>query len=418
MVTPIELYPGVQQALDSPEVLMINALVNSGAFTPIPYGVDKEMLASHDKVWQFCTDYQLRVGEPPPKELIARQFPDFEFFDPIDPGWAADQLRAKHHERTIRVSLHNALLHLQDGDLDSARELIAEAARPHLLAKPKGMSVYDPDSLMGEQLKTGYQVPYTALQEVTNGHGRGELFYIGGRQGAGKSWIAPYYAVAAAEQGAKVCVLTLEIPKKVYIRRTQLIIARHDLELQKALKSTDEKTRLAALTMVPHTLGSIEFLDPSDVKMTTKAVEMAGLEHDYVVVDHVGLLRDAKGKQAIEDWRIMAGISNRLKELTLELDIAILGLAQVNREGETSGNRAPKISNLSQSDALGQDGDIVCLLKRISTSVMKHDVPKNRGGFATQFYSKFLPQSADFTELSKDDALEMQRVDEDKAGDK
>lgn len=412
--------PQPEQALESPEVLVINALLGTGEFVPGQYGVDKDMLSSHDKVWQFCVDYQEASGEAPSRALLARRFPDFEQLSPIDPGWAADQLRAAHHERTMRTTLKNALAAIHDKDLDTAREHIAEAARPHLMARPKALSVYDESTVAGQVLKQGWKEPWDTLQQHTHGVGRGELRYIGARLGEGKSWICPVYAVHLAEQGAKVCVLTLEIPKRVYARRTQLLLARGDYALQKALKDPAEKMRLAALKSLAPAKGVIDLLDPSDVRMTTKAVEMAAIDYDVVIVDHVGLLRDASGKQAIEDWRVMAGISNRLKEITLEMDVAILGAAQVNRAGETAKGRAPKSSQLSQSDSLGQDADVLHLLKRMvdNGSSMLHDVPKNRGGFSTRFYSRFLPAKADFAEITKTEAEDMMREDEDRAGDR
>ena len=412
--------PQPEQALTSPEVLAINALVGTGEFRPSQYGLDKEMLTNHDKVWQFCTEYQAKAGTAPPRQLLARKFPDFEQLSGVDPGWAADVLRSAHHENTIRRKLQGALAALHDGDVETSRELIAEAARPHLMARPRAMSVYDETTVSSEKLKDGWSEPWEGLQAYTQGVGRGELRYLGARFGEGKSWIAPVYAVHLAEQGARVCVLTLEIPKKVYARRTQLVLARGDQGLQKGLRDPSVKMRMAALNSMPQVKGSITLLDPSDVRMTTKAVELAAIDHDVVLVDHVGLMRDVSGKLAIEDWRTMAAISNRLKEITLELNIAVIGAAQVNRQGETSHGRAPKSSQLSQSDALGQDADVLHLLKRMTDngSSMLHDVPKNRGGFSTRFYTKFLPATADFTEITKTDAEDMARADMDRNGDR
>lgn len=412
--------PQPEQALDSPETLVINALIGTGEFRPSQYGLDKAMLANHDKVWEFCASYQNQTGLAPPRQLLARSFPDFEQLAGVDVAWAADVLRASYHERTMRLTLKNALSAIHDKDLDAAREFIAEAAKPTLMARPRALSVYDESTVAGQALKVGWTEPWEALHRHTQGIGRGELRYVGARQGEGKSWIAPVYAVHLAEQGARVAILTLEIPKRVYARRIQLVIARGDVALQQALKGTDERLRTAALHSLAPMPGTVDLLDPSDVRMTTKAVELAGVDYDVVIVDHVGLLRDTNGKQAIEDWRVMAAISNRLKELTLELNVAIIGCAQINRAGETMRGRPPKTSQLSQSDALGQDGDVIHLLKRMIEhgSSMLHDIPKNRGGFSTRFYTKFLPATAEFEEISKTDAEDLARQDEDRAGDR
>ena len=59
----------------------------------------------------------------------------------------------------------------------------------------------------------------------------------------------------------------------------------------------------------------------------------------------------------------MSEISSGLKALARELNVAILVLAQLNRDPERD-NRTPRMSDLRESGSIEQDADCVALLHR------------------------------------------------------
>lgn len=420
-VQPIALRPHQVQPdapLESPEVLIINALLDAdGGFRPEVHGVGKEMLRAHQKVWEWCLDYQVKTGSPPSRTLLSRSHPSFEILTGVNVDWAADKLRDAFAAGEMRRMIQGAIFSMNEGDMAGAQDLISAAARPRQLSRPHGMDVLDPASVDESAIKIAYPVPYATLQGCTHGIGLGELWYLGARLGQGKSWLLPLYAVAAAAAGADVGVLTLEMPKRIWIHRVQAYLAAGNPALQAALRSSDMTTRKVAVSSLPPLLGSIEVLDPSDIKMNTRAVSSVALERKLVIVDHVGLMQDPAGKRSVEDWRTAAVISNSLKEISLELNCAVLAAAQINREGESQTATPPKVSQLAQSDALGQDADTVITLKRMGINAMMHSVGKNRSGpDQVRFYSQFRPAVADFSEISKDQALTSALEDEQRRG--
>lgn len=418
MVTPIPLHPQAPQpddALVNPDVLLLNALLASCEWRPETYGVSQEMLGSHQQAWAFCQDFQDKIGAPPSVAHFARTFPTIEILGGVPIEWAAGKVREAFYEREMRRQMMSAIASLNAGDYEQAREALLEVTKPGPAGRPEGMNVFDLNSVADETVKVGWDTHWGRLKAVTSGPCRGELWYLGARLGQGKSWLAACFAVAAARQGAKVAVASVEMPMVEYVNRVHSLLASHDPALRKALRGNDPKLRAAALEAVPKLPGSIEVFDPSRLRMNLTGIEALCSQHDVVVADHVGLLADAAGKRSVEDWRVAAVISNSLKEFTLRYQMSIIGVVQVNREGERDDDVPPKVSQLAQTDALGQDGDVIITYRRMGDRAMKHYIAKNRTGPNDTFYSRFLPGQGDFTEISQDEARKIQTEDKDRA---
>lgn len=417
MASPTPLFPQAEQPdepLESPEILVINALIKSGRFDPHAYGIDVDMLAGYQQAWSFCQDYQDQTGKPPSVELFSRSFPTVEILGgEIDPGWAADRLKSAHYEREVRRKLGEASRAMRAGNLDEVREAIRDLALPSPMNKPKGMNINDTETVSQAGVKVGFNTPFPSMNAATNGIGRGEVWLLGARLGQGKSQLLPGYAFAAAKQGAKVAIASCEMPMRQYAKRVHPWWAGGDVDLLRALRHPDEDTRQAALASLPPLVGSLDVFDPSVMRMNLRSIENLCSEYDYVAIDHVGLLQDNTGRRAIDDWRVAATISNSLKEYALRFNIAMMNAVQINREGETASSAPPKVSQISQTDSLGQDADGIVLLRRIGERSMLHSVAKNREGHNARFYTKFEPAIGDYSEISAEEARSRALIDND-----
>lgn len=416
--TPGEQPP--EDPLESPEVLMINALLEAKeGFRPELFGVDKSMLAAWQKAWAFCVEHQKSEGHAPSVELFQRRFPDFEILRGVKPNWAAEMLRKTYRERTMRKDLRAAIDKINTGAVDEAQDLLRGLIRPSASHRKGGLNVHDVKTVEDENRKIAYPTPWDYLTYLTNGGvGLGELWFIAARLSQGKSWILPYYAVAMAEAGATVAIMTAEMPSPAYVRRIHRMLARHDRVLQKELRSPDKEARIAALKALPKMSGKIDVYDPSSVEMSTRTIRSLAGDYQYVCVDHMGLMRGDDGSRAIEGWRMAAEISNITKEITLEQRVGIIGAVQVNREGDSDGFLPPKVKNLAGADDLGRDADVIIPMRRMGERSMLHDIPKNRDSVTGRFYTTFEPDTATFVEISKDQALLRAREDQDRLADR
>lgn len=389
---------------DAPEALVISSLLDTGEFEPGRYRVTESDLSCWQPVWRFCADYQQRANEAPPVHLVLKKFPDFAYVQGVDPSWSASQLRKARTMRDLRKGMRTAAEAVRNDDLDSALSALAEVTTPTWSAK-EPVSVLDYATIPTE---TGPKipVPYRSLQRVTGGIAQGDLWYYAGRPGTGKSWEMTHFAATAMLAGVTVRYISLEMPMAVIARRIQLHLVGRDRVMLEAIRGNDMVARRRVLDALDGTIdGKLTIVDPSFGKATTEMVSAAASEVELVIVDHVGLLQHGGGR-VVDDWRAMASASNMLKEVALSTGCAVLGAAQLNRDAEGGANATapPKLSQLSQSDALGQDADVVVSLRQLSARVRNQGAIKVREGPTIAWKTRFDPYEMRFEEISDDAA--------------
>ena len=415
------LRPGVNPEQNStcPEALLISALLEAGTFLPAAYHVSDDDIDAWKSLWLFCCEYQVRASKAPPLNLVKTRFAEFDPIPNVDVGWAASKVLEASAARSLKVKSKAMLTALADDDLAGAFAALENLKRPRGHRKDPA-DIFD-HSMMADSFEVSkIPVPYATLTRATKGGiGPGELWYVAARLATGKSWELAGYAACAAKANYSVGYVSLEMPAKAVVRRIlmRLVNTKADPELFTMLSSPEQEQRKLAMDIIAsNTPGKVQVLDPSHGRInTTTAIAEMCQEYDLVVVDHVGLMMTSDNRRAIDDWRAMAVISNVLRETTLATGTPIIAAAQINREAErSSSNAPPKVSQLSQSDALGQDADVVIPIRRFSERTMVHETGKVREGPNLRWYSRFDPDKNRFEEITKDRAQEIAMLDEDR----
>lgn len=402
----------------SPEGLLISAFLETGSFNPEKHHIDDDDIEAWAKLWQFGREHQKLTGYAPPMSIVKDRFPDFELVPDVNPHWAAQEVLRASDLRRLRHAMHSGLAAVKDDDADNAFSVL-EGLRRRRGHSRAATSVLDHAAVSEEFDVTKIEVPYPTLQRATGGGiGQAELWYFAARLGLGKTSHMLDYAATAAKAGARVCIHSLEMPYRQVAWRSALRLANRDKVLVDKLRKGDVLEKKEALDEIAHLLpGCIDVLDPSHGPINTVgSVKESCHEYDLVIVDHVGLLRGSDGKRAIEDWRVMATISNVLRETTLEVKTPILGIAQINRGGEKHGkNTPPKAADLAQSDALGQDADVLITMSEPSERTRVHSAEKVRNGPSVKWWTRFDYERNDFGEVSKEMMEVIKMEDQDRA---
>ena len=253
---------------------------------------------------------------------------------------------------------------------------------------------------------------------VTGGMREGDLWYVAARLGQGKTWTLLSYAAEALLDGKNVKIYSLEMHKTQIEVRLHVILAQalgmtpNHVEMrdqifprekyQEILERIDEQ--------VP---GTLHIHDPGQAKVTPALVAANAKDYDLSVIDYIGLMSASNGSAGVEDWRVAASISNQLKAAALANQTRILVASQINRSGDTTGWKPPKTVNLSQTDAIGQDADVVITHKQYSRTTMVYGMEKNRHGAAGMyFWSRFLPNEGKFNEITREQADQAKAADD------
>lgn len=403
------------------ETLLISSIINSGdAHAARSYGVIPGHFNGYREHYEWLMSYYEAYGHCPTLTQLETAFPGFPHADDqFEARWPAHEVKRAFAardlmQRTVKITqeLSRGNVEAAYGQLEGAR-LEGVTERPaNVLVDPAFLDDYDDDS------EKRIPMPWNTLQGITNGMGPGELWYFAARQGQGKTSMLLDMGVSAAFAGLNVMVYSLEMTKRQVQVRTHvsaghrlgfkvdqsaMLHRRFDpLKYKELLNTIDEK--------VP---GVLHIHDTSMGRVTPAAILSRASDYDVLIVDYVGLMYNDEKQPAIRDYRVMAEISNQLKEIALAKKTRILGAAQINREGDTAGWRPPKLKHLAQSDHLGNDGDVVLMMKRYGKGAAVICAEKNRHGDSERlFFTKYDPNHGNYTEIDRDTADEIREEDE------
>lgn len=202
------------------------------------------------------------------------------------------------------------------------------------------------------RIRTGIRMldTYTA-----GGLKNGELTIIAGRPGTGKTTLALNIACNIAKTDKKVYFICMEMSDNQLMSKvlsyesgvnSQYIYSGKwddKEEQEKIINATNLINDNYNLTFNTK-LRYLEDIIPKVKKLKSQN------EIDVLMIDYISLISTKKYNQSTRDK--VSQISRELKLLSLELDIPIILLSQLNREAQT---REPSIADLRESGSVEQD---------------------------------------------------------------
>jgi replicative DNA helicase len=197
-----------------------------------------------------------------------------------------------------------------------------------------------------------------------NGIGAGEVFVLAAPTSCGKSALALFMALQAnRKDGVPVAIFSLEMPQKqLSVRLTQTLsgVSYRGIKDGSATESQVQKfdstmTSLAEADIyTSHTVKNVEDLI-SQCRRFVKAHKVKLIVIDYLQLIPFGVNRNGTKAEAI------ANISHKIKQMALNLNVSVILLAQVNREGAKR-EGGLSLYDLKDSGDIENDADIVTLM--------------------------------------------------------
>ena len=150
-----------------------------------------------------------------------------------------------------------------------------------------------------------------------------------------------------------------------------------------------------------------DFIFVSDASQSIKQIEAMVKRHiakrklDLLVVDYIQIVKREYSKN-INEATAIKEITTGLKDIAKKYNIAVLGLAQINREGVNG--KEPTMNDLKGSGGIEEDADCIILLHRpiADDAVLSSDgtfkVAKNRWGATKNIKFSFNGQITTFFE--------------------
>jgi replicative DNA helicase len=277
--------------------------------------------------------------------------------------------------------------------LDESENRIFQIARTNEVsdAKPIGHAITETfrrlDSRTGDEGLTGLTTGYYELDDMLSGLNKGELIVIAARPSMGKTAFALNLMENAAfshpawlDRRPSVLLFSLEMGIQSLVARMLCSRARVPAYLLRSGRlSGDLRQDLAAAA--DELQGTNIFIDdtPGITMMALRsrarrrAASPQGL--DLIVVDYLQLLSFPRSESRQQE---ISNISRSLKELSRELEIPVVALAQLSRAVESRDPPRPQLADLRESGSIEQDADVVMMLYR-PEYYAKYRTDENRG---------------------------------------
>lgn len=208
------------------------------------------------------------------------------------------------------------------------------------------------------------QIYLKDLQANMSGWAFGSLVVVAARSGVGKSTFGMNIATKNALAGVPTGYISLEMSAAELHKR-----AIADICNVSFYRLMNGKLWDAEVTAIYENSDIIEkmplYYDESIELFTicSKVRKMAKNGVKLVVIDYLQIIKCDLGRNASRE-QVVATITQTLKQLSRQLNIAIVGLAQLLRDVDKRAIKRPQISDLRESSSLESDADVVMLLYR------------------------------------------------------
>lgn len=326
---------------------------------------------------------------------------------------------AKHHaEIVLAMARRRAMIDLGQGMLETAYDPTADsgeyAARAQeiidqVLEDRVNVPAQRPSAVAheayayAERMQQGHgdllKSSIYELNSLIGGYGPGEVTVLAARPGMGKTALALCEAGYFMKKEAAGGIFSLEMRASQLALR--MFAQRGGVNAQRFRDGefTDEDMRsiLDATAWLSGLDGRLRLWDrpgltPQELRaQVRKWKREIGIR--WIIVDYLQLMRpDIRSGSREQD---VAEVSRALKNIALEYEVAVLCLAQLNREADKT--KRPLLSQLRESGAVEQDADIIMFIGNWDTKAVgdvvsiEIDVAKgrsNKTGTAKAYYQR------------------------------
>ena len=240
----------------------------------------------------------------------------------------------------------------------------------------------------------GWRTGIAPLDRVLGGGLKpGKVYGIAARPSVGKSSAARTIALSTSADGLPTLVLSQEMPGEEVADCIIAELGRIDSQrLQTGQFADDDWGRMVeaveqakALPLYVDDDGGLTI-----GQIRAKARQIKGLK--VLVLDYLQLSSSTLKNATTNDQ--IAEISKGLKQLALQLCIAVVLLSQLNRDVEKRVDKEPQLSDLRDSGAIEQDLDVAVMLWTVQEPdegprLVGWKVAKHRGGKKARFAMNF-----------------------------
>lgn len=208
---------------------------------------------------------------------------------------------------------------------------------------------------------------YNSLNWLTDGFHKTELTIIAARPAVGKTSVILNFMLRQLKENIPILFFSLEMSKKSLYKRLLSIISGVDAgKINKGqLNESEVEKIIAAADFLESKRDKLFIIDKSSITINDIIVEAKTMKNKGIQVIYIDYLQLLNTESVYKNRAIEMGeISRNLKILAKELDVAVVAIAQLNREVEHRTNKRPTLADLRDSGEIEQNADNVWFLYR------------------------------------------------------
>lgn len=226
---------------------------------------------------------------------------------------------------------------------------------------------------------TGIPSGFKRLDSLLGGFRGAKLYILAARPGDGKTAMALNFAHHAMKQGCRVLIFSIEMDRMELMQRYVALESHVNSKRLRdvRLNTEDEHGRsdwehvVDGVDRLQTATGTLWIDDTPGNNIDlirARAMQMKTEEHiDFIMLDYLQLTNASadEGSRRGQDRRLdVEKVSRDLKGMARELNVPVLALAQLNRNSESRPGRTPQLSDLRETGAIEQDGDVVMFITK------------------------------------------------------
>ncbi len=259
---------------------------------------------------------------------------------------------------------------------------------------------------------TGIPSGFGHFDHMTAGMQRGDLLILAARPSMGKTALALNMAVNAWHSGAAVGIFSLEMSSEQLVLRLLSSQSRiPHAKIRNAMVTSDEWVELTntAANLAEAKIYIDDSASLNIMELRAKARKLKAKSNiDLLVIDYLQLL--TAGNRYENRTQEISAISRALKALAKELNIPVLALSQLSRSLESRMDKRPMLSDLRESGAIEQDGDVIFFVYRDAIYNPETENPdiaeiiigKQRNGPVGSFPARFIGEITTFEDIGEE----------------
>lgn len=299
-------------------------------------------------------------------------------------------------------------------DFFQAIEKMAESIRPEgtadLIHMTEGRKEYfDYLQQQDDLIMTGFQ----QFDQWMGGIGRGWLYVLAARPSVGKTAKMLQMLRGIAAQGKGQCLVWSQEMKRpqLYNRMIASMTAIHAnrLRLKKIDRNEMKKIEEAysQLEKLPIRISDARNVTIEEIRATARQAKRKHGPIAAIFIDYLGIMNIPQSP-GMTRAQAIGEVTKAAKRLAMELDCAVIMLAQMNREGKKA--LKPSLEHLKESGDIEQDADVVEFLwedpedtdpgmKYAGARVVQSIIAKGRDIGVNEFRYAFKGWTQEFVEL-------------------